>query len=201
MMSNNNIEMERRTTSSVDVNHDAVAPEAILGSLQTVISDVDLFLSNWCERFDRDIRPDQPSVAPDEPLQVCIEELKVERSNWEAKRKCEARQLEEMANQLTEAWLRLEAEQRSFLQMKEMHLSPHARQPSSDSVAGGAGESPVLDHRVAFESNSVSRAEPPKKTNRVPTRPGAVSKSQNSIRQFQQLKREIESSRPGSGQP
>lgn len=88
-------------------------PGEILDVMQNVISDIDAFLTQW---LDRSTELAELAAHPDEHLQRRIQELRSEQQQWENQRIAQQQVLEAKAEQLTDAWLRLEAEQRRLLQ-------------------------------------------------------------------------------------
>lgn len=102
-------------------------PDAIMEALQGVIGDVDTFLSDWCHRIGQKVSERDRTAMPEDKLRRCIGEFQKEKSLWEAKRDAEEQRIEEKAAQLSEAWLRLEAEQRALLQMKDSHSGSRDR--------------------------------------------------------------------------
>ena len=181
--------MNQSNAPVVDAENSEVAEDEIFDALQDVISDVDTFMAGWCKRFDQVVSscasPAAVEANPaDANLHDRIKDFQQEQAKWEAKRKLEAERIQEQADQLTEAWLRLETEQRRFLQMKESHplATPERR---TDAV-----EQTRDRDRSAIDQQSTRRSVTP---NANPLREAAV-------RQFQRLRREIESSRPNSGQ-
>ncbi len=198
--------MDRFNTIAVNTDDCDVAPEVILDALQDVISDVEAFLSDLFHRLDHNIAVSDTVAEPDERLRQRIEEFQYEKSQWEAKRKCDAEQFREKADQLTDAWLRLEAEQRKILQMKEPHAAAsRERLPASDSAhrdsvgvatAVSAGSDAVAAEPVLGGDQYAIDQQPVKHS---PV--SHVSRSREAaVRQFQRLRREIASSRPNTGQ-
>jgi len=177
-------------------------PGEMVDAMQNVISDIDAFLSGWLERS---AEQEELTTHPDEHLQRRIQELRSEQQQWETQRIAQQQVLESKAEQLTDAWLRLEAEQRRLLQTgvenAPAELSPiregealaepnNARpgrslalpaQPNSDRE----GETPAEPNDGHLGSSLALPVEPPRE---IIPRDVAVS-------QFEKLKTEIESSR------
>ena len=111
--------MENSSPLIFDRRDGSQSPEQIVDELQTIISDVDAFLSNWFRRFDQCAESCNPTTTPDVILQKRLKELQNERILLEAKRQSDERQMREKSQQLTQAWLQLEEQQRKFLQMND----------------------------------------------------------------------------------
>ncbi len=111
-----------------------VTPEVILDAIQAVVADVGEFLSDWVHRVDQRAASRCVPATADAALRERMEEFQSMKSYWEAKRKSEEHRLKEKADQLTEAWLRLEDQQCAVLQSKETH-------PSSSRERGAATQS------------------------------------------------------------
>ncbi len=128
-----NTNMEQISPLSFDADPSIQTPDQIVDALQTIVSDVDAFLSNWFRRLDQCVESCPSGATPDAILQRRIEDFQNEKTRWEAQRNSDERHIQEQAQQLTEAWLRLEDEQRKFLQMKDPQRlagndpGPHAK--------------------------------------------------------------------------
>lgn len=163
-----------------------------IDQLELLMADVESFLGDWLQRMEQ---LHSASATPDAALRDRMHELELEKSQWEAKRTRETRDIHEKAEELTKAWLRLEEEQRRFLQIRDARAQGN-RIPLADSqlrepVVGtepasipqsSSGRSPVP---VATEESSIRRSSPLQGQ-----RAGA-----SAVRQFEQLRREIQSSR------
>lgn len=164
--------------------------EDLMGVLHSVVCDVETFVSDWLRRAQCELAVTDAS-AGNETLQRRFEGLQAEKRQWEAKRQCELDAIEHKANQLTEAWLKLEAEQRELL--KPQDKKHRSRRPET------AEPTQVVVHDLSPQS-----AEPPSPPSRRTTNSiEAVKRSHSdsirsmndSVRQFQQLRREIEMTR------
>ena len=204
MIAQSNI--ERSDRPGVDMTDGQVDPAAIAEALDDVISDIDRFLSLWFKRLSHNADSFQAAAKPDERLRRRMQDFEQEKLRWKAKRHSEQRRIQEKAEQLTEAWLRLEAEQRRFLQIKDAHPgSGGSRAVAIDTTSRDPAVGPdtktvtalVENERTASSQNCV--AESQTTTHRSPVRTGRSREV--AVQQFQQLRREIESSRPGCGKP
>lgn len=196
-----------------------VAPSDAVDTLQSIITDVEEFLTDWAQRLDQCAATFQPDTSADAVLQKRVQEFKNAKSVWEAKRLAEERRIQEKANELTQAWLRLEDEQRALLQMKDP-LSVSVTSPASTESSAArpaklsAAESEVRDlttgqsngvpiptsDAVATVSAEMNGIVAPVPIHAVNDQVFGKSKSRaRAEQQFQQLRREIESSRPVVG--
>lgn len=111
-------------------------------SLRGIVSEIEGFLDQWMQRFDKLLRRcGEPAeraepAEPDAAMRQRIEKFDQEYRQWEEQRQRETEQLHEKAEQLTEAWLQLEAEQRAVLQA-QASLKHRSRQPPTPSTARG----------------------------------------------------------------
>ena len=127
--------MENTSPLILDGRDGSQSPADIVDELQAIITDVDAFLSNWFRRLEQGSLSCDPTKIPDLILQKRFKELQNERVLLEAKRKSDERQTQEKAQQLTQAWLQLEEEQRKFLQMKDPPRQAGNEGGSTSSVA------------------------------------------------------------------
>ena len=181
-----------------ELNRDEITAEAILESLHDVISDIDSFMFDWQQRFNRCADQMKPSHKPDDQLRRQIKEFQAQQRQWESQRKAEQEQLEANANQLTDAWLRLEAEQRALLQAgTQVSPLPTATQTDRRTVQTQSldqGNSRVEQclHAVRAQPDlhEVARA-----ANGRVAMPRDVISPDAAIRQFEILKNELSSAR------
>ena len=97
--------------------------QEIVDALQAVVCDLESFMTSWLGRVQQDlasINVSSEGGALKQRLQIFQEEKK----QWEAKRQRELEEIEHKSNQLTDAWLKLEAEQRQLLQMQQRQRTP-----------------------------------------------------------------------------
>lgn len=217
--------MNRSGAIDLDLDDQEVTPEMVFHAVQDVVADVADFLSDWMRRFDQHLTDHAMTSTPDAVLRQQMEEFELVRQSWEAKRQAEERRLRESTDQITEAWLRLEDEQRMLLQMREaastgardrgssvrhsQAAAPQAgngeQEPSHYGFSSVTAPSQATEGRPLTRTETVSgegSADPVDRVDLIP-RPGQrggtmamISNSRESaIRQFQRLRREIESSR------
>jgi hypothetical protein len=165
--------------------------DEIVDALQTIVSDVDHYLTNWCRRLDQCVESKDPVTTPDAILQQRYNKFQNEKLRWERQRRLEQQQLQNQAKQLTEAWLRLEDEQRRFLQMKNPQRSNGSKRESTPAATITVGQ----DSASAAHNDSLACGEtrPPR---RLPSISSTTTTRDSAIRQFEQLQREIASNRP-----
>ena len=167
--------MENTSPLILDGRDGSQSPEDIVDELQAIITDVDAFLSNWFRRLEQGSLSCDPTTIPDLILQKRFKELQNERVLLEAKRKSDERQTQEKAQQLTQAWLQLEEEQRKFLQMKDpprqagneggstssvANRPPHEASAPATAVNSKRTESSLVGDVRPSESNGISSAGP-----------------------------------------
>lgn len=175
-----------------DINLQQPVPTAIIESLQSVLEDLDGYLAQWSQRLDQQLAAEIPSVASDSTLQGMIEEFQREKSEWKLKREREDEQIREKFEQLTSAWLHLEAEQRRFLQLKPAHQNatsetsaPTVPCPTAKRAAGARPEPLTGGCDPAADASS------PCASTESQTQPSA----DNAVMQFHKLRKQIQSSR------
>jgi len=112
-------------------------PDAIANALLDVVDDVEKFLSDYVKRLliDGDNQPSQNWSGADdstvadatwnrvESVNKSDMDFEQEKNRWEQQRILQESEIQLKFEQLTEAWLRLEEEQRLFLQIKDQHMS------------------------------------------------------------------------------
>lgn len=121
-------------TSSNRVRRNSL--EGIFDELESVIGDINSFFHNFCERMRRVTTETVSSGANSNETAISPEA----RENWETKRARTEQRIRDHVDMLADAWLRLEAEQRILLQMKE-GLAVDLTSRSEKSTAGSAGSS------------------------------------------------------------
>ena len=170
--------------------HD-LAPDEVAIALQDIVSDVDAFVSDWFKRLSQSVVSPIQIPATNQQLLEKIEGFQQEKRQWEAEKTGAEQDIREKLDEISEAWLRLEAEQRRFLQTKESYAPTvpdykTEREFVGNAAAGGLtstmrGEGSCLDEQPL----------------RQPLRDPIVNRpAKSTIQQFQRLRREIESSRP-----
>ncbi|MGI9471965.1 MAG: hypothetical protein ACR2NZ_10555 [Rubripirellula sp.] len=192
---------------------DVMSPEDALDAIQDVVDDVDEYVLEWFKRLNDGLVNDGSSTTSDRDLRARIREFREEKRQWEAKREVQQLELQEKMRQLTDAWLRLEDEQRVLLQRRDSAATSSREktanrdasrsvEPSSKSVSTTSAEKTAPSH-IATVASSAPPSQPRAASNDGESkRPAAARVSQPddaAVRQFQQLRREIESSRPRPG--
>jgi chromosome segregation ATPase len=180
-----------------DLTYNEATAEAILDALQDVITDIDQFMFDWMRRFDRCAQQTAATEKPNEQLRQRIKEFQAHQRQWESQRQAEQDQLTANANQLTDAWLRLEAEQRALLQTGNLNsqspVTTHTDRQPTERVPNDD-----VDQVRAECQSSVSQADY-QQTTRVPNprvaMPREVISRDAAVRQFEILKNELLSSR------
>jgi hypothetical protein len=192
-------------------------PRQVINAFQTVVADVESFLSEWTVKVQRELAS-LDLTDGDQALRQRRQALQEERKRWEAKRQRELDEIEHKANQLTEAWLRLEDEQRRLLQTQDKQRA--ARRDAPPALLSPAPLSPAplspaplppatlppapLAHISRSASAQVNPDEIRSGSRERPTSAigtgrrcpgGAVRSISDAVRQFEQLRREIEFTR------
>ncbi|MEM7560428.1 MAG: hypothetical protein AAF394_15005 [Planctomycetota bacterium] len=175
-------------------------PQAAAEQLRKLLSDVDAFLTHYCDRLDRKVeeiarqaqtRPHTPDrqSAPVRTEQAdssaAMRELAEQQELWEAQKEQEELQIQQQLGLLQEAWLRLEEEQRSFLQTKEGFAA----------TQGGTRTSSTPAAAPATEQTSTTRTQPIGRPSK-PVSANNAAYSSSAIDEFQRLKQEIHNLRP-----
>jgi hypothetical protein len=154
------------------------------------MTDIESFLTDWMERLERlNLQP----MTADALVRGRLRELEQEKTQWESKRKRELQEIHEKAEELSKAWLRLEQEQRRFLQTRDSQWH-NSRPLADDAVEQDAPES--CDMELASQTVCAVATGGPEEPK--PRRPSPIHTHRtrtSAIRQFEQLRREIESSR------
>ena len=189
--------MVEASPHALERNQETDRSDEIVDALQAIVTDVDAYLSNWCRQLDQCVESRDAETNPDAILQQRYSEFQNEKMRWERQRKLEQQQLQEQAKQLTDAWMRLEDQQRRFLQMKNaQRQNGSEREPVAATTITVDQDSPSADDGNSANTDSLAcrDARPPRQmeTNSKP------SARESAIRQFQQLQREIQSSRPNA---
>lgn len=198
--------MHQSNSQSDPAGDPDVASGRIVDALHDVVSDFDEFVCDWFERLDQSIiaceatpapAPAPVEKAPDKQVSKELGELQKEKIRWESKRDSATGEIQNKADLLTEAWLRLESEQRKFLQITS--ANPHATREIHP-----AAEAPPREPVAATPSSKTrgDAAQPQQPINTESPLPAAAANPNSSreaaLLQFQRLRREIDSSRPKS---
>ena len=144
-------------------------PQHIVDELEAVVTEIQDFLQDFCDRFEK--LTAQASTSPDNATDKGDSDESS--GEWENKRKQAEQRIGEQVDLLTNAWLRLEDEQRALLQAKQ----------------GMANE--LKARATTFDGGSASRLQ---------CLPGSSQFTANiehsAVHEFERLRHEIQSSRP-----
>lgn len=171
--------------------------EQIAGALQEVVGDIESFLSQWLRKAQTELESAEIGSGG-AALRKRLHDFQEEKKQWDAKRRHELTEIEQKANQLAEAWLRLEIEQRQILQSQD--------KPRSNRRELTPPPTPTLDCPQAendWHAPSAPSPEPNRRTTNSidqsqPSQPSAMRSLGDAVRQFEQLKREIAFTRASS---
>jgi hypothetical protein len=169
-----------------------------INELELLMADVESFLDDWLRRVEQ---IQAVSTTPDEQLRKRMRELELDKSQWEAKRIRETRDIHEKAEELTKAWLRLEDEQRRFLQVRDARAHGNriaaADSQPRESVADteSAPNHQPSPTRHSAPATPAASATPEEPSTRRPSPLQGQRAGASAVRQFEQLRREIQSSR------
>ncbi len=141
----------------------------IAEELEAVVNEIQGFLQNFCDRFET--LSAQASILPVEFADDHGDSQS--RDAWEGKRMQAEQRIREQVDLLTQAWLRLEDEQRSLLQTKQA-LANELKARSSTSAFSPASILQCLPGNSQF----------------------ATKTEYSAVHEFEQLRHEIQSSRP-----
>jgi hypothetical protein len=145
-------------------------PSEVIEELETVIGDIGGFLQNFCNRFEElSTESFATKVNPNNN-----DDSAEAREDWEAQRLVAEQGLREKIELLTGAWLRLEEEQRTLLQMKN-GLAVELSTRAGENTAGSVGSNmKCLPGSSRHSTKTV----------------------QSAVCEFERLRQEIQSSRP-----
>lgn len=197
--------MTRSTTPPAATTASNAVAREVIDRLQGILSHVDGFLADWLERYeaaaepapaitapsmtDTAAVPAPPNTAPDSVLARRIAQFESDKRHWQAQRDSETERLNEKFQQLTEGWLHLETERRALLQAQQTQRS--RRPPAAAEVT----ETVVNRPNVAVPAaNPLPQAVANKGV-------GSEVFGGDAVQQFQQLRRQIDSSRQPRDQP
>lgn len=153
--------------------HPHDTPESIADSLRVVVADVETFVSDYLNRLSVAFENNRSKDRTQKVYQS-VEDFEQEKTRWEQYRMLQEKEIQRKFDQLTEAWLRLEGEQRMFLQTKDQR----------ESVQLSSGN--AKNENIRCTSTDASS--------------GAHIRSRESaVLQFQRLRQEIDASRPPVG--
>ena len=168
-------------------------------SIQQIANDLDRFFGQWIAEF-RARTKRIACASADDQLREQIAEFEAYRDEWEAYRQREQENLEQVARQLSDAWMRLEDEQRAHLKAGASSVNLNANpdpvvdETPDDPTPHAAGR-PAADIAVA-DGSDTSRMEKitPDITKRVNDRvaiPVDVIPRDVALKQFEELRNQI----------
>jgi hypothetical protein len=168
-------------------------------SIRGIVADVNRFLIDWIDRFEKCASEAAGSQQPDEMLKRQIQEFESCHASWEVQRQTEQASLEETAQQLTEAWLRLEDEQRALLQSGASPQVGNLASPTMIQPRAGDLQLPTTEQKPGIDQ-AAGVAPPPAVVDRSPlpvanvrvSLPQDVLPRDVALRQFEKLKNEIQ---------
>ena len=170
--------------------HD-LAPHEVAIVLQVIVSDVEAFVSDWFKRLTQSVVSPMLVPTTNQQLLKHIDDFQTKKRQWEERKTHAEEEIREKLEQISEAWLRLEAEQRRFLQTKESYAPTvpeyKAERESLGNVGAGDLTATMTSDGRCLNEQSLRPPLPDTSVNRS---------AKNTIQQFQRLRREIESSRP-----
>jgi hypothetical protein len=183
--------------NSFETNSEHKARENV-ASIQRIVADVNRFLIDWIERFEKCASEAAGSQQPDEMLKLQIQEFESCHASWEVQRQAEQASLEQTAQQLTEAWLRLEDEQRALLQSGASPQVGNLASPTMIQPRAGNLQLPTTEQKPGID-HAAGVAPPPAVVDRSPlpvanvrvSLPQDVLPRDVALRQFEKLKNEI----------
>ena len=157
--------------------------------------DIETFLSQWLGKIQDELAT-MDATAGSASVRRRFQALQDEKKRWEAKRQRELDEIEQKAGQLTDAWLKLESEQRQLLKLQERRGS---RRETTSATATQVEASPE-PARTSAPAPAAPSSGPSRRTNNsVATNQkssnGAMKTLSEAVRQFEQLRREIELTR------
>ena len=182
--------------------------------LRKIASDIQEYMGKWVVRSRRVMEHASESMHGDVGFSHQRQKFEEQQHKWEAKRQREMDEIAEKAEELAAAWLRLESEQRLFLQMKESwhrrssqtravdHVQTDSNDTSSNSIAANppaiANEQPAHLTAAPVRSPKVAPQTAPRfPVNHISNQAHIPSDTARdaAIRQFEQLRREVAAKR------
>lgn len=115
------------TTGAASHPNDADVQQTAIDAL---IDDIHRFLADWQGRVNTELRSLRSSPPDAQVSQLRITAFEQQKRQWELHRARESQLIREQSDQLTNAWLQLEAEQRRLLQLKQDLRHPIASAPA-----------------------------------------------------------------------
>ena len=179
--------------------------------LRQIAADIETYLGKWVVRSRRVIEHGLRSTTSDVAMSTQVQKFEELKRKWETQRQREMDQIAEKSDELTAAWLKLESEQRQFVQTKEAWEQRNQQTaapthapvpfpvpaPSHEAVERPATTTPNM-HTEPVASMAETPPYVPQVAPRLPTDPAfghspgrCVGSRDSAVRQFQQLRREV----------
>lgn len=173
--------------------HNANSLPHPIDQLHLVMGEIETFFAAWMQRLEQLNSVEQ---RPDERVEKMRLELEEEKRRWEARRVRESQDIHDKAEELAKAWLRLEEEERRFLQSRESRQV--ASRPAGSETA--RADRPPVDKVIAAQPEPETPQPTIHHSGDGPTLRRANMQQasplrESAIRQFEQLRREIQTSR------
>jgi len=104
-------------------------------TLEHLISDMHEFIADWTQRLEGEAKSWQADFPSNPVSQAQLDDFEQQKRQWETTRTQEKQLILEQSEQLTAAWLQLEAEQRRFLQLQQERDIPSACGPAQSQLS------------------------------------------------------------------
>ncbi len=176
----------------------------LVDEMREIITDVNRFLVDWSARFVRCAGQANSSGQPDKVLRQQVAQFLADQKDWKSQKLIEQQQLDAIANQLTEAWIRLESEQRAIQHTGVTALVTRPPESRPDTVVSPIETIPANETVVASEPIiavapvSIERLRSPVAASARVARPRDIIPRDAAIRQFEKLKNAMNSTRQSS---
>jgi hypothetical protein len=164
----------------------------LLETLESLVDDLESFLSDWMLSAEHATILSEAAAAPEHALRKRIHAFEMQKRQWELARKHEAKLARQRCEELTEAWLQLEAEQQRFSQLKQLS-PPMAAAAARGEFRGEFAEGPDPITRATTANERKGGGAAPAAPARLS---GSVPSTAAAVQQFQRLRREIDASGP-----
>ena len=195
---------------SIQSNRSATDATAAADELRMIAAEIQEYMGKWVIRSRRVIGHACDPMQGDKPLSTQMQKFEESQRKWETRRQKEMDEIADKAEELAAAWLKLESEQRQFLQMKEawQHGTNQSRSPDpveqpESSVEPDNGENNLT--RISSDLGTTSVAVAPRAPQSTPqlaprlpqgntltaVRPAGGDTRDAAIRQFELLRREV----------
>ena len=194
--------MEPASDQSADPNAD---------ELRKIAGEIEAYLSKWVIRSRRVVELGYGATTSEVAMSSQVKKFEEQQRKWEVRRQRELDDLSDKAQELADAWLKLESEQRQFLQIKDAWQHRNAQpgppaeiKPPSPTVDPPTHKLSPHESAVVPEVSAAPRPSPqhhpqyvPQIAPRMPDtvyangRPACGNGREDAIRQFQQLRREV----------